>query len=394
MRLLTGLLVLGALFPTVSVAEQASLSFGGDTYAAGQTTTINSPVGHDAFAAGYNVTLTAPVTGDAHLAGYNVGSNSSIGGDLYAAGFAVTVTGTIGGDVTAMGNSVVVNSTAALPGNARLAGASIVLDSAVDGSLLASAATLTLNAPVKGDFNFYGEAISFGPNAKVDGKISIQAPKEIAIPASVASADRVTFQQITTPDYAGEAGKTAESIVRGFWFAVWATILWWVLLFVVGAIFIATAPRLVADLFTLAKTHPFRRLGLGALSFSATIGLVLVTVLTVIGIILMPVVILYIFVACSLAYLAGVYFVGTRIWSAIAPVETNLQRIIALAVSLVLGGLLTMVPFLGWAITLLFLAFGFGLIAAHVVKGWQGSDVQPVASDKPAASGTGMPASI
>jgi hypothetical protein len=394
MRLLTAILVLGSLLPTATLAEQANLNFGGDTYAAGQTTTIGQPVARDAFAAGYNVTLSAPVTGSAHLAGYNVSSTSSVGADLYAAGFAVTVTGQVSGDVTAMANSVVINSAAAIPGNARLAGASIVLDSAVDGSLLASAQTLTLNAPVEGDFSFYGETIAFGPNARVDGKIAIQAPKEIAVPPSVAPADRVTFQQITTPDYAGEAGKTAESIMRGVWFAVWATIVWWTLLFVVGAAFIAMSPRLVEDLTVLAKTHSFRRLGLGALSFSATIGLVLVTVLTVIGIVLLPVVVLYIFLACSLAYLAGVYFVGTRIWSAITPLQTNLQRIIALAVSLVLGGLLTMVPFLGWPITLLLLAFGFGLMAAYVVKSWQSSETKSVSDAKTVPGTSGMQPSI
>ena len=51
MRLLIALLVLGSFFPTATLADQASLTFGGDTYAAGQTTTINAPVEHDAFAA-------------------------------------------------------------------------------------------------------------------------------------------------------------------------------------------------------------------------------------------------------------------------------------------------------------------------------------------------------
>jgi hypothetical protein len=309
------------------------------------------------------------------MAGYNVNANASVGGDLYAAGFAVNVTGAMAADVTAMGNSVVLNSSAAVPGNARLAGASLVVDSSIEGSLLASAATLTLNAPISGDLSFYGESISFGPNARVDGKISIQAPKEIAVPSSVAPADRVTFQQITTPDYAGEAGKTAENIIRGFWFAVWATVLWWLLLFVVGAAFIAIAPRLVGDLSLLSTKRPFRRLGLGTMSFAATLGLVIVAVLTVFGLVVLPIVLIYVFVACSLAYLAGVYLVGARIWSAISPVQTNLHRIIVLAVSLVLGGLLTMVPFVGWAITLALLAFGFGVIAARVIASWSKGEV-------------------
>lgn len=389
MKFLHALFALMALLPSASLAEQASLTFGGDDYAAGQTATIDRPVARDAFAAGYNVTLAAPVTGSAHMAGYSVNANNSVGANLYAAGFTVNVTGAVAGDITAMGNNVVLNSPAPVPGNARLAAASLVVDSGINGSLLASASTLTLNAPVAGDFSFYGENISFGPNARIDGKVSIQAPKEIAVPPTVASADRVTFQQITSPDYAGEAGKTAESIFRGFWFAVWATILWWLLLFVIGAAFIAAAPRLVSDLSELSMRRPFRRLGLGILSFAATLGLVLVSAITIIGLVLLPVVLVYVFVACSLAYLAGVYLVGARIWSAMAPLNTNLQRIVTLAVSLVVGGLLTMVPFLGWLITLLFLAFGFGVFAAWVMTRWSERDrttITPAVSEAPIMS--------
>lgn len=374
MRYLTAFLALAALLPTASLADQVSLNFGGDTYAAGQTTTITDPVSRDAFIAGYNVSLGAPVTGSAHMAGYNVNVNAPVGGDLYAAGFAVTITGAVARDITAMGNNVVVNSSAPVPGNARMAGASLVLDSAIAGSLLATAGTLTLNAPVTGDFSFYGENISFGPNARVDGKVSIQAPREIPVPASVAAPDRVTFQQITTPDYAGEAGKTAQNFMSGIWFAVWATVLWWLLLFVIGAAFIALAPRLVGELSALSAARPFRRLGLGTLALASTFGLVLVTIMTLLGIVLLPIVVLYIFVACSLAYLAGVYFVGARIWQAVRPIDSNLQRMLVLAISLVVGGLVTMVPFLGWAITLLLLAFGFGLFAARTIASWGKAD--------------------
>jgi hypothetical protein len=385
MRYLTTFFALAALFPTASLADQVGLNFGGDTYAAGQTTTISEPVSRDAFAAGYNVSLGAPVSGSAHMAGYNVNVNAPVGANLYAAGFAVTVTGTVARDITAMGNNVVINSTTATPGNARIAGTSLVLDSAIGGSLLATGTTLALNAPVSGDFTFYGENISFGPNARVDGKVSIQAPKEIPVPASVAAADRVTFQQITAPDYAGEAGKTAQNIMNGFWFAVWATVLWWLLLFVIGAAFISLAPRLVSDLATLSASKPFRRLGVGTLTLASTLGLVLVTVMTVLGIVLLPVVILYILVACSLAYLAGVYFVGARIWQAIRPIDSNLQRVVVLAVSLVLGGLVTMVPFLGWSITLLLLAFGFGLVAARTIASWGKADAAQLGSSPSSA---------
>ena len=84
------------------------------------------------------------------------------------------------------------------------------------------------------------------------------------------------------------------------------------------------------------------------------------------------------------------YFVGARIWQAIRPIDSNLQRVIVLAVSLVLGGLVTMVPFLGWPVTLLLLAFGFGLIAARTIANWGKADAAQLGGPSPSAP----PASI
>jgi hypothetical protein len=380
---IAGLLLLG---PAASRADQVNLAFGGDTYAAGQIATVADPVAHDAFLAGYDVTLSGPVTGDAHMAGYMVNANADVAGDFYAAGFSVTIASTVKGDVTAMGNNVTVRPASPISGNVRVAGNSVVIDRAVQGSVLATAATMTLNSTIAGDLSFYGEGLSFGPNARIDGKVWIQAPKEIAVPSSVASPDRVVFQLLESPDYASEAGKTAENLVRGFWFSVWVTALWWLLLFVVGAACISLAPGLVHRLQNAAASRPFRRLGLGMLAFAAVIGLIPVVALTLIGLLLEPFVLLFVIVACSAAYLAGVYLLGLRIVSAITPIESNGRRIAVLAASLVVGGLLTMVPFLGWFITLLLLAFGFGAIATITMARWSGSDSARLAEGTTAAA--------
>ena len=367
-----------AAVPAAALADQTSLIFGGDSYAAGQNAAISLPVSRDAFAAGYNVTLAAPVAGNAHLAGYSVSVGAEIGGDLYAAGFSVNVTSTVKGSVTAMGNSVNLNGLAPIPGNARLAGQSIVVDSPVDGSILAAGNTMTLNAPIKGDFNFYGENLVFGPNARVDGRVSIQAPKEIPVPAIVASADRVTFQQLVNPDYMGEAGKTAGTFMSGFWLVLWAAVLWWLLLFVVGVIGIALLPRLVAGLETAAARHPFRRIGLGLLSFASVLGLVPVVAMTVVGIVLLPLVLIFVVVACSVAYLTGAYLVTNRVAGAFLTVDSNAKRLGVLGVALIVAGLLTMVPFLGWLITLLLLTFGFGAMAVITMARWSTGDRAPL----------------
>jgi uncharacterized membrane protein len=89
-----------------------------------------------------------------------------------------------------------------------------------------------------------------------------------------------------------------------------------------------------------------------------------------------------------------VYFVGTRIWQAIRPIDSNTQRVTVLAVSLVLGGLVTMVPFLGWPITLLLLAFGFGLIAARTIANWGRADAAQLSAASPLVPPAAVPTAV
>jgi len=372
MRLIASLALAGLVFAGGhAVADEARLSFGGDEFTAGQVAAINQPtVARDAFAAGYDVSLSSAVGGDAHLAGFNVRSDSAVQGDSYLAGFSVTVAGPIGGDLTALGNTIAVGPAATLTGNARLAGANVTVAAPVGGSALITARTLTLDAPVAGDLDFFGEAISFGPNAKVAGKLTIQAPAEIAVPASVAAAEQITYRQLVAPDYASQAGKTAEHMVNSVWPAIWATGLWWLLLFVVGLAFIGLAPRLVERLRSATERRPFRSLGAGFVTFAAVVGLVPISAMTVVGLLVTPLFILFAVVMSALAYLAGTYLVGSRLIGAMLPLDTAIKRAVALVASIVVAGLLGMVPLLGWLLTLLLVAFGFGAMALVALARW------------------------
>lgn len=381
-----------ALVSLPAVADQQTFTFGSDTYAAGQSISIASPVLGDAFEAGNTVVLSAAVGHDAHLAGFDVQSNSDVGGNLYAAGFSVSVGGTVKGDISAIGNTVALHTSQPVPGNVRAAAANFTLDSGADGSVLVTAETATINAPIKGDFSFYGRNLVFGANAVVGGQVLIHAPKKVDVPATVASADRVVFTELTSPEYPTQVGQTAEMVAKGFWAAVWAAALWWVMLLAVGAAFIALNSRLVGNLETLSAARPVRRVGLGLLAFAAVVGLVPVAGLTVVGLLLVPLVIIFAVIACSLAYVAGVYLIGRAIGARFTSLATTGRKIAVLALSLVVAGLLTMIPFLGWLISLGMVTYGFGVIAALIITRWSADDRTRLAVTQPSsASATPTP---
>lgn len=376
-------LLAGALFALASpgfAQTAASMTLGGDQYAAGQQVNMSTPAAHDVFAAGYDVNLSAPVAKSAHLAGFNVNANATITGDLYAGGFSVKVTAPVGGDITAIGNNVTLDKLSSVAGNIRLGGETVTIAAPVQGSALVSAKTLNLGSTVTGDVSFFGESISFAEGAKVTGKFLIEAPKPIAVPASVAAPEQITYKELVAPDYANETGRTAETVVKQFWPQVWATISWFLLLFIVGALLIAFAPATVLRLKAASEQRPFRKLGFGILTFAMVLGLVPAVALTVIGLLLVPFVLVFVAILCTLGYLAGTYFLGARLAGAFVPVDSNLAKVIVLAVALLAAALLGMVPFLGWLITLTLVVFGQGVIFVVLMVRWTAKDAAGLAA--------------
>ena len=352
------------LLPTTCLADEAGLTFGGDQYLAGESVAMRSAVAHDAFMVGREVDLAAAVSGTAHLAGFNVDVAAPVAGNLYAGGFNVAVSAPVTGSVNAVGNNVSLKSGASIGGNARLAGATVTLAGPVAGSALISAQTLTLDAAVTQDLSFYGEKLIFAPGAKVSGNVLIQAPNPIEVPASVAPADHVKFQQISNPDYVSQAGRAAGTMVGSYWPALWAAAVGWLLLLVVGIAFIALAPRTVGAQEAASASRPFRNFGFGILTLAALLGLVPVAAMTLVGIVLLPFIFILIAVAWGLAYLSGIYLVGQRIARAFMPVDSNAKRVAVFAASLIVVGLLSTIPMLGWLIGFVLMLFGLGTMTA------------------------------
>jgi hypothetical protein len=349
---------------TSSAAQDGALQTGGDYFAAGQNTIISTAISHDAFLTGANVHLNAPVAGDTHIAGFDVELEQPIDGDLYAGGFTVKVHAPVGGDITAAGSSVLLAVGAATGGNVRVAGASVTISAPVAGTALVSADTLNLNSSIGGNLNFYGRAVNFGPGAIVTGSLTVHAPEQIEVPDSVAPEERVSYQRLDAPDYVGEMGRTAGSVVHIFWPAFWAAVAGIVLLLLVGGLFIALTPGLVRSLEVESAKRPLHKFGSGILVFAAVLGLVPLAAMTIVGLLLLPFLVLFVVAACLLAYLAGAYLIGTRVGAAFLTINTNLRRLAVLIVAVLVATGVGIIPFIGWLSILVLATIGFGSIAS------------------------------
>ena len=157
------------------------------------------------------------------MAGFNVNSNAAIGSNFYGAGFTVNITAPVDGNVTAAGRTVALSRAATVGGNVPHCRGQRLAGTTGAGRMLVSAETLTLSGTIAGDFRLFGRTIEFAPGARIDGAVDIHAPEAIAVPASVAPADRVSYASLEDSSYVDHAGRTSRNdhagiLADGGWF--------------------------------------------------------------------------------------------------------------------------------------------------------------------------------
>ena len=363
--LLLGLIALAG----PALAQDESFLFGGDVYASGGTVTVDRSDLDSVFAAGERIDVTVPIAGSAHLAGRRVTTEAEIGGNVLALGADVTLGGPVAGDVSAAGYDVAIDGP--VGGNLRAMAQTLRVAGPVAGSALLSAGSLTLDAPVTGDAAIDAGTLAFGPAARIDGALSLYGDEaeNLAVPASVAPPERITRhpgERATpagtfVPAIAGEAGWIALATT----FAIGVVILA-VLAFVVAAV----APRSTERFAVRILDEPGRSVWIGFLTLSALLGACVVAVLTIIGVLAVPVIMLVTMVLCFLGYLVAVYVVGSGVWTRIdhLPPDTISERALAALIGALVVSLIGLLPFVGWPLLLLLTLAGLGAISIGLFR--------------------------
>jgi hypothetical protein len=370
-RFLVPLLLLAA-WP--AAADVQRMTLGGDLYVAGSGTVADIGAARDLFVAGGTVTAQGTVAEDGHFAGFDVEVETEVGRDLYGFGGTVTLRAPVGEDLTAAGISVRTAPGASVGGNARLTGGSVVIDGPVMGSLMATGGEVVLNAEIGGDVRIAAGELRFGPGARIGGRLDYTAPEPAVILPGVIDPARVSFTQSDRMrDVAAmhrEWGPPAMPQMPGpaplFGFLL-ITIAF---LVVVAAVALSLAPERIEAMRREAVARPgFAILG-GVLGLSTAFGLVPVSVMTIVGLPLVPVILLLILILWFAGYAAGVYILALRIWTGLGGAEPAMAgRLGVFAAGLFVVALLNAVPFAGWVLNFTLVLFGIGALAVPVYRG-------------------------
>ncbi|APX23648.1 MULTISPECIES: hypothetical protein [Salipiger] len=363
---LAAALVACALTPSPGFGEGSDVTNGSDRYISGSAVMPALDGSGETFAAGATVVLRGRAGGDTHAAGFDVSVEAPVTGDLYAAGGSVTVYAPVSEDLTAAGFSLRTTSEAVVSGNARLAGGVLVLDGPVAGALTASGGEVTLNAAISGDVRLAARTVSFGPEARIDGRLMLSAPAPVDVPETVIAADRVRYEPLRIPDAFAEAARHWEDgpmpEVPVFGAALLTLALTLVFLIALSAILLAFAGATVERLRKAVEARPgvAALAGLGGLS--ALFGMVPVAALTLLGIPFVPFALVLVVVGWTLGYLLGLHVVTMRLLASFGKGGTPglAAQLAVLSLGLVVAALLNFVPFLGWFVNVVLVVLGVG----------------------------------
>ncbi|SFI28807.1 bactofilin family protein [Jannaschia pohangensis] len=369
-RFLAALLLAAVVLP--ATADQFDMQSGGDRLISGTRPEATGTAPRDLLISGAQIVMRADVEDDLFAAGFAIDVEGPTGGDVTAAGARVRLDADVGADATVTGGIVTLDDASDVIGNARIFAGSATISGKVGGSLVAMASEIRLNGQITGDVRIQANALSFGPDARIDGRLVMALPEEMDVPTSVAPSVRVSYEYIDAEgwrdfdelawDNMPEA-PTAMAIGGGY-------LLGLAFLLVTGAAFLALMPDGVANMRRMALAQPGITMLVGGVGFSTLVGLIPVSAMSVIGLPLLPIAILAVILAWGLGYLLGAYVLAMAIGQAagLGDSPTLPVRLAILACAITGMALLNFIPFVGWIVNLALVFLGVGAMTKGVLR--------------------------
>ncbi|HPJ29884.1 MAG TPA: hypothetical protein PLZ42_00660 [Methanothrix sp.] len=283
-----------------------------DIFAGGDTVNINAPV-DSAVIFGGRVNVDAPIKGDLIVAGGEVDLNSEVGGKVLAAGGTINLRGDVERNVVMAGGTVRILSTSDIGMDAAISGGEVYNAGNVTG-------TLWVNA---GDFENTGTA----------GEVKYQMWEE------------------------HEAAREPEALISTFGILMILGFL------IVGVLILRLFPESMSSVDGEIRRSPLVRAILGLGLIVASMVLIFVSMVTVIG---MPLgfLLLALFVAALLVANLFVSFSLGR-WIARA-LNRNLGDMPAFVLGYLILSILFLIPLVGFLIELLSISLGFGGLVGYL----------------------------
>lgn len=328
-----------------------------DVVFSGEEETLTGEYDATVFLAGQNPTSTADIKGIYFAAGNTVSTTGS-SEYAFAAGNMLTYAGAIGKDGFIGGNTV--SFTGDCGRDLYVAGNAVEIDGHIGRDLTAGGKTVVISGPVDGNVKLTAEEIVIKESAKIAGTLSYNASAKISAPAAVLSGAEVYEDKSDSGSDSTPAAVSAPSPLSKIKSKVFSFL---------GLLLIAYFLLWLTPLWSKVNAK-YAGKGFGTYAGVFGIGFAVLAAVPIAAILLMitgfglraAFVLLFIYVAALLAspIFLG-FFLGRLLWR--KAFKKNANAWIELPIGLCLVTLLKLVPYLGFAVGLVSVCLGLGVIA-------------------------------
>ncbi|MEK7533627.1 MAG: hypothetical protein AAB542_04295 [Patescibacteria group bacterium] len=348
--------------PQTSVVLERKEIVNKDYFASGDTVRVSGTVNGDVYVAGGSVIVDGTINGDLFAAGGSIQISGPVKNDIRAMGGALSLGGTVGGNVTLGGGTVIISPDAKITGSVIAGAGTLGLYAPVGRGITAGAGTLTVNNTVGGDVLVAVDQLILQSKTKIAGNVTYWGQQKATIADNVALSGELVYYEL--PKNEAKQAKIASGGVKALTaalagMAIMMTIVGVVAMFVLGLVIISLLPSFTDKTIHGMQKNLWGSFGLGIVTVILLPVLAVMAMATVIGIPVGMFLLMALGLLCAVGHIYAALFIGQGVFGTF---NTNVHRAWQLLVGLVILGIFTLIPVLGWLARSIFVLIGTGAV--------------------------------
>ncbi len=373
-KLLTGIILLLSPFIFFYAAQNVSANttkantviltkdqiINSDYLVKGNNVDIVGTVNGDVYVAGGSITVEGTINGDLLAIGGNINIKGSIAGNARIIGGNILVTGSIGRNLSILGGSSNFTDTAKIGGSVAGAGGAFTFYGLVGKDVRIAGGQLSLGNKISGNVFTYIRQLSVSPNANIAGDVTYWSNQKAEVVSGAVIKGKTMRNMLpksATPQM--DSTKIASFVPAITSFVIFGKIISFLASLIIGIFFIKLFPICVQKLVSSIKTSFWKNVGIGLLIAIVTPIIVVLLFCTLIGIPLAVFGGILFMLSLYLAHIVAALVIGK--W-AVKYISKNDHLNWSLFVGLVIYGIASIIPVLGWLFSMIFVAVGLGAI--------------------------------
>lgn len=353
----------------INAADIVQRDMGNDRFAAGKLLLIERPVSGDLIAAGSEIEVAAPVVGDALLVAGSIVVSKAVGQSVYAAAGKVLINDSVGRNARVAGGQVEFSPISEVAGNVSVSGGQIELKGKVKGYVQAAGGRVFIDAIIVGNVEATSGQIELGPNAKITGLFRYASREPLKRdPAALTNGGVEVFE---APGGWPVPENVEHTMGRsGSW-------IWTIGLLLIAALLMATLPNFYSRVAETLRTRPGLSVLIGFVSLVCIPIAALLFLITIIGVPLGLIAILFYVLLLLVGYVSAGMSLGGWVMKRLKSDYANsaLWRVGGAVAGVLVISFLARIPWVGAWVVLIALIAGSGALMVQLWTAWKSRDV-------------------